>query len=108
MQLLAPPGKLNVSRTVRATAVVGEADPNDGSLPVTVKTTGGGGAPALFVTLFTAANGRFDDNFLTLLQGTRVLRFLPFAPDQRDVLANTLRVATLGELMKPPPSRTPT
>ena len=100
-QLLAPPGKLNASRTVRATAVVGEADATDGSVPVTITATGGGGAPALFVTLFTAANGRFDDNFLTILRGSRVLRFLPFAPDQRGVLAHTLRVNTLGELMTP-------
>ena len=68
-QLLALPGKLNASRTVRATAVVGDADPTDGSVPVTVTATAGGGAPALFVTLFTAANGRFDDNHLTLLRG---------------------------------------
>ena len=101
VQLLAPPGKLNASRAVRATAVVGEANPTDGSVPVTVTATGGGGAPALFVTLFTAANGRFDDNFLALLRGSRVLRFLPFAPDQRDVLAHTLRVNTLSELMRP-------
>ena len=100
-QLLAPPGKLNTSRTVRVTSVVGEADASDGSVPITITTTGGGGAPALFVTLFTAANGRFDDNFLTIFRGSRVLRFFPFAPDQRGVLANTLRVNTLGELMAP-------
>eukprot|EP01047_Picozoa_sp_COSAG01_P027786 COSAG01_NODE_1845_length_9070_cov_16.651806_5_plen_195_part_00 len=102
VQLLTPPGKLNASRTVRITALVGEANATDGSVPVTITAasgsgSGGGGAPALFVTLSTAANGRFDDNFLTLLQGSRVLRFLPFAPDQRDVLAHTLRVNTLGE-----------
>ena len=97
-QLLAPPGMLNASRSVRVTAVVGEADPTDGTVPITVTATDG--APALFVTLFTAANGRFSDNFLTLLQGSRVLRFLSFAPYQRDVLAHTLRVNTLGELMK--------
>jgi hypothetical protein len=100
-QLLAPPGKLNASRTVRVSTLVGKTDPTDGSVPITVTTTGGGDAPALFVTLFTAANGRFDDNFLTLLRGSRVLRFLPFTPDQRDILAHTLRVNTLGEFMKP-------
>lgn len=102
MQLLAPPGKLNASRTVRVTAVVGETDPVDGSVPITVTAAGGGGAaPALFVTLFTAANGRFNDNFLTLLRGSRLLRFFPSVPDQRTILAHTLRVNTLGELLKP-------
>lgn len=109
-QLLVVPGHLNASRAVRVTAVVGDADPADGSVPVMLTAAGDGAAPALFTMLFTEANGRFDDNFLTLLPAggaPTVLRFLPSAPGQRDVLASTLRINTLGELMNPPPPPRP-
>ena len=103
-QLLVAPGRLNASRAVRVTAAVGE-EAADGSIPVTLTAAGAGAAPALYVTLFTLANGRFDDNFITLLSGTRVVNFLPFAPQQRGVLAGTVRVNALNELLgapKPP------
>ena len=106
-QLLAAPGRLNASLAVRVTAVVGAEAP-DGSVPVTLTAAGGAStaAPALFVTLFTLANGRFSDNFLTLLSGSAEVAFLPFAPGQRDVLAASLRVNALGELLRPlPPPR---
>ena len=106
-QLLSAPGRLNASLATRVTAVVGAEAP-DGSVPVTLTASGGGlgGAPALFVTLFTLAQGRFSDNFLTLLAGSLEVAFLPFAPGQRDVLSASLRVHALGELLRPlPPPR---
>ena len=103
VQLLTAPGNLNgASRAVAVAASVGDARA-DGSVPITVSVAGGGAAPALFVTLHTAANGRFDDNFLTLLPaGDTVINFLPFAPQQRDILAATLRVDALGALLNAP------
>jgi hypothetical protein len=103
---LAPPGALNVSRDVRVGFVVGD-EAADGSVPVTLTPSGGvAGAPALWVTLFTLAQGRFSDNFIALLSGSRVVRFLPFAPGQRDTLAASLRVNAVGELLRPmPPPR---
>jgi hypothetical protein len=101
-QFLAVPGRLNASRAVRVFFEVG-AEAADGSIPVTL--TASLPAPALFVTLFTLANGRFTDNFVPLLSGAGAplqLRFLPFAPGQRDALAASLRVNTLGELLNPP------
>ena len=105
---LAPPGALNVSRDARVSFVVGTEDPADGSVPISLTATGGAaaGAPALWVMLFTLANGRFSDNFIALLSGSRTVRFLPFAPGQRDVLAASLRVNAVGELLRPmPPPR---
>ena len=108
-QLLAVPGRLNASRAVRVTAAVG-AEQGDGSVPVTLTVGGDGAAPALFVTLFTLANGRFDRNFVALVPaGATVVRFQPFAGGQRDLLADSLRVNSLGELLNaPPPPRPPT
>ncbi len=101
-QLLATPGALNASRAVRVAAAVGAARA-DGAVPVALTVAGDGSAPALFVTLFTAANGRFSDNFITLVPaGQTTVLFLPFADGQRDVLAATLRVNSLGELLNPP------
>lgn len=106
-QLLAAPGRLNASTAVRVSAVVG-AEAADGSVPVTLYVGGGGGAPALFVTLFTLAQGRFSDNFITILSGSAEVSFLPFAPGQRDALSASLRVHALGELLRPLPPPRPT
>ena len=107
-QFLAVPGHLNASRAVRVAVAVG-TEVADGTVPITLTTAGGqGAAPALFVTLFTLANGRFDRNFIALLPaGVTVVRFLPFASGQRDVLADSLRINSLGELLNPPPPPRP-
>jgi len=102
-QLLSPPGLLNASRAVSVTAAVGSVDPSDGSVAVNLTVAGGGGSPALYVTLSTTASGRFSANFLPLLpSGSSALRFLPSAPGQAPALAATLRVSWLNALLPPP------
>jgi beta-mannosidase len=64
------------------------------SVPITLRTT----APALFVTLTTAAQGRFSDNAVLLLpaasSGTTV-RFLSAGTLDYGLLASTLRAEHL-------------
>jgi len=103
---LTTPARLNLSRAVRVTFSVGEEDA-DGSVPVTLTAAGAGAAPALHVTLFTLANGRFSANFIPLLSGSTVVSFIPFAPGQRNVLADSLRVNAVNELLRPPPPPRP-
>ena len=54
-------------------------------------------APALFVVLTTAAQGRFEDNAFLLKGGSRTLDFIPFMSDQEDTLRRTVRVEHLAE-----------
>lgn len=70
-------------------ATVAGAPLADGSVPIAVTTD----APALFVTLTTLAQGRFEPNFITLpAAGTTTLRFLPFAGFDLAELEQSLRV----------------
>jgi len=75
-------------------------EPNaDGSIDVTVTAD----KPAAFVTLTTAAAGRFSDNALPLVAaGSRVLRFEPWgdAAGAADQLRATLRVDHLAAAMQ--------
>ena len=94
-QLLAPPGLLALTRTA-VSARVGDAQA-DGTIPITLTTSGGTG-PSLFVTLFTRANGRFTDNVVTLLPGAPlVVAFVPFGDAQEALLRDSLRVNHLAQ-----------
>jgi beta-mannosidase len=73
--LLIPPTGLTLLSAAVTAAVASTANP-DGSTNVTVSTN----ATALYVTLTTLAQGRFNDNFFAMRPGaTRVVTFLPFA-----------------------------
>lgn len=89
-QLLAVPGALSLPTPAATVTTTVASQPNaDGSINVTVTATGA----ALYVTLFTQANGRFSDNVLYLqAAGSTVVQFIPFAPGQMDTLTATLRV----------------
>ena len=73
-------------------------------LTVTVSTD----LPALWVVLTTAAHGRFEDNAFLLRGGedgdgggggggSRTLEFIPFLPEQEEVLRKTLRVEHVAQ-----------
>ena len=60
--------------------------------------------PALWVVLTCAAHGRFEDNAFLLrggntTSGSRTLEFIPFLPDQEEVLRQTLRVEHVKQHM---------
>lgn len=61
--------------------------------------------PALWVVLTCAAHGRFEDNAFLLRGvdgtsgGSRTLKFIPFMPDQEEVLRKTLRVEHVRQHM---------
>ena len=94
-QLLTVPGHLSMATDTRVTLAVGAEAP-DGSIPITITVTGSG--PALFVTLFTLANGRFSDNALPVMfPGMETVQFLPFLPGQAGALASSLRVDHLAK-----------
>jgi beta-mannosidase len=89
-QLLAVPGLLAFPAADVTAQVAGAANA-DGSVNVTLAST----ATALFVTLTTAAQGRFAPNvFMMPGAGAKVAQFLPFAAAPLDLalLADTLRV----------------
>merc|ERR1711971_1309294 len=60
----------------------------DGAVDVTVTS----GAFALYVTLTTLAQGRFEDNAFVMLPGTRTVKFYPFEGFVLAELKTTLRV----------------
>jgi hypothetical protein len=94
-QLLTVPGQLAVpTPPAQVSFTIGTAGA-DGSIPITLAST----ATALFMTLFTLADGRFSDNVLTVLPPLlsayttpMVVTFIPFSPGQEDVLATSLRM----------------
>lgn len=95
------PAKLKVVAT-KLTVKVGEPAA-DGSVPVTVTSS----APALYVTLTTAAQGRFSDNvFLMFDQLSTTVNFLPFelaGPLDLKLLKSSTRVEDLyANLMHKP------
>lgn len=74
---------------------VGDMDA-DGAVPITVTST----APALFVTLTTAAQGRFSENCFLIPQAGKAVtvKFLPFTaagPFDKALLKSSLRVEDL-------------
>jgi beta-mannosidase len=87
--LMAPPGSLAVPAGVTAAFALAPLPNPDGSVNVTVTTSGS----ALFVTLTTLAAGRFSDNaFHVWGQGGVVVAFVPWGGLDYGLLATTLRV----------------
>lgn len=91
-QLLAVPGQLSLP-TPRATVQATVGEPGEsGTIPITLESS----STALFVTLFTLANGRFSENVITVRPGApTVISFIPFMVGQVDILRTTLRVEHL-------------
>lgn len=91
--LLAPPSTMQLSHNVSVQAEVGAAPGRSGRIPVTVSASGKG--VAAFVTLTTAAQGRFSRNvFLLRPQAPLELDFIPFgdAAEAHRQLNASLRV----------------
>lgn len=87
-ELLAAPYQLAFPAAATVTAAVAPAPSADGSVAITLTAS----ATALFVTLTTAAQGRFSDNALLLPPGQSVVSFVPWGPLNATLLAATLRV----------------
>jgi hypothetical protein len=65
----------------------------DGSIDIHVSTK----VPvALYVTLTTAAHGRFSENAFEVLAGSKTVQFIPFGPLDRTSLVTSLRVEDLA------------
>lgn len=74
----------------KVTVTVGEQLGNDSDAPVTV--TVKSDALALYTTLTTLAQGRFEDNAFLMLPGTKTLKFFPFEGFDAAELKATIRV----------------
>merc|ERR1711933_712036 len=70
----APPKSMSLPKA-RVAAEVAAAPSADGSVDIHLSSD----AFALYVTLTTLAQGRFDDNAFVMLPGAKTLKFLPFA-----------------------------
>ena len=77
---------------------VGEStDASQALAPVEVTVTTN--AVALYVTLTTLAQGRFEDNAFLMQPGSRVLKFFPFEGFELSELKSTLRVEHVATYM---------
>jgi hypothetical protein len=103
--LPAPPSDLSLSSPKLMFEIADEAP--DGSVPITISAS----APALFVSLTTAAHGHFSENSF-LVQSARIPKTVHFLPSKEvafdlNVLKKTLRIEDLasnmpsGQLFKP-------
>ena len=91
--LLAPPAALALPPAA-VSATVARAANADGTVDVTLKAN----ATALYVTLTTAAQGRFTDNaFAVTAAAAQVVQFVPFDGFDKGELERTLRVEHLAE-----------
>lgn len=84
------PYKLTGLKASNVAATVAAGPNPDGTVNVTVTTD----AVALWVTLTTAAHGRFSDNAFVALPGKATVQFMPFGSEKVDIatLRSTLRV----------------
>ena len=91
--LLAPPAALALPPAA-VSATVAKTANADGTVDVTLKAN----ATALYVTLTTAAQGRFTDNaFAVTAAAAQVVQFVPFDGFDKGELERTLRVEHLAE-----------
>ena len=74
----------------KVTVAVGEKLGNDSDAPVSVTVTSD--ALALYTTLTTLAQGRFEDNAFLMLPGTKTLKFFPFEGFDAAELKSSIRV----------------
>jgi len=100
--LLAPPSALDLPATT-VTSTVSSTPNAEGSVDVTLATA----ATALFVTLTTAAQGRFSDNAFALRPGTSTIQFVPWGALDLELLKSTLRVEHLQVMVAPSPCLQP-
>jgi len=93
-QLLAPPYQLALPASSVTAAVAAGVPPRagDGARAVTVTAD----ATALYVTLTTLAQGRFEENFFFATAGSRTVWFIPFAGFDEGELDTSLRVEHVG------------
>jgi hypothetical protein len=68
----------------------------DGARAVTLSTEGG---LALYAVLTTLAQGRFEENFISLVPGVRTVWFIPFEGFEEGQLAASLRVEHVAMYM---------
>ena len=97
-QLLAPPSALALPAS-SVSAQVAEGVParaGDGARAVTLSTEGG---LALYAVLTTLAQGRFEENFISLVPGVRTVWFIPFEGFEEGQLAASLRVEHVAMYM---------
>jgi len=95
---------MNIALTPLALTVSVASQPNaDGSIDVTISRSGSSTNAALYVTLTTAANGRFSENVIAFYATTTV-QFIPFGPLQQGILQSTVRVEHVADYL---PKSTP-
>jgi len=95
--LMTEPMNLELSPVALAVSVA-SAPNSDGSIDVTISRTDSSKGAALYVTLTTAANGRFSENVIIFYQTTTV-QFIPFGPLQQTLLASTVRVEHVADYL---------
>ena len=94
--LLATPAAMAPLPDANVEATIAPSPNGDGTVDITLSSN----ATALYVTLVTAAQGRFSDNAIILpAKSTRTLRFIPFGPLDAGLLAATLRVEHVAQYM---------
>ena len=94
--LLATPSAMTPLPPANVRAVVAPAPNADGSIDIAVSTDG----TALYVTLVTAAQGRFSDNAVILPKGVAtVIRFIPFGALDEGLLRSTLKAEHVAQYM---------
>merc|ERR1712110_929081 len=77
-------------------AAVVDAPSSDGSVDIHLTSD----AFALYVTLTTLAQGRFEDNAFVMLPGTKTLKFIPFTGFDITELRQSLRLEHAATCMK--------
>lgn len=92
------PGNMTLPKAnVHATVTTTEIEEPGSLAPVDVTVTTD--AFALYVTLTTLAQGRFEDNAFVMRPGSRTLKFFPFAGFELSELKATLRVEHTASYM---------
>ena len=91
---------MHMALTPLALTVTVATEPNaDGSIDVTITRADSSSTnAALFVTLTTAANGRFSENVFVLHRPTTI-QFIPFGPLQQALLISTVRVEHVADYL---------
>jgi beta-mannosidase len=92
--LLAPPYQL--SGLTNFTVMVSVASKPNPDQTVTITLTKNSPALGLYVTLTTAANGRFSDNSFLMTTNVATVQYIPFSTLDLPTLTSTIRVEHLG------------
>eukprot|EP01050_Picozoa_sp_SAG11_P009942 SAG11_NODE_972_length_6340_cov_3.043423_3_plen_453_part_00 len=89
--------KLPKATVTAKAATVGAAEVGDSLAPVEITVTAD--KFALYVTLTTVAQGRFEDNAFVMLPGTKTIKFFPFEGFEMAELTASLRVEHAASYM---------